>query len=208
MKKTPVFIAVFVLTAICVRGQSQYFSSAEFGFTMMKPDGWFEVDRRVLEDSISRMEMSEATRADLKRESDDSILLFLFAKYMPDSKRGINPKIEARVIRTGLSKDITFEEFEPAINAAFRSLGTGRKDYIHLQEPASLGFAGAKGVSQISRFSIRTGNRTEYTIRSRTIAIPYKNYYFQISFVDEFGGEDCSAVFDELVKSIKIGNHY
>ncbi len=45
------------------------------------------------------------------------------------------------------------------------------------------------------------------TFEAVTLAIPYKTYYFQISFVDEFGGEDCSAVFDELVKSIKIGNH-
>ena len=207
MKRILICVVLVGAAAIAVRGQSSAFTSKEFGFTMSRPDGWVQIGRQVLDDSIARMELTDSAREGLKKEADDSILLFLFVKHLPEARRGVNPKIEARVIFTGLQRNITFEEFEPAITASFRSFGASRKNYLHIRGPAALELAGAKGVFQISRFSIRTDGRTEYNIRSRTLAIPFKNYYFQISFVDEFGGDDCSAIFDELVKSIKIGNH-
>ena len=42
--------------------------------------------------------------------------------------------------------------------------------------------------------------------RARIYSIPYKNYFFQISMVDGQVEEDNSKLFDELVKTIKIGN--
>jgi hypothetical protein len=174
---------------------------------MAKPDGWYQVEKKVLDDSISQLDISNNAREKLKYDDSDSTLLFLFTRYVPDSKRGVNPKIEARLIPTGLKRSLSFEEFQPAITKAFLSFDAGRINYLFLQEPTAIDVIGGKGVYQISRFTIRTNMRTEYTIRSRTLAIPYKTFYFQISFVDEFGGEDCSAVFDELVKSIKISNH-
>jgi hypothetical protein len=174
---------------------------------MAKPEGWVQAEKRVLDDSISQLDLSKADREKLKKDDDDTTLLFLFTRYVPDSKRGVNPKIEARLIPTGLNRVLTFEEFQPAITNAFRSFSSGHISYYFLQEPTAIDVSGGKGVYQITRFTIRTNARTEYNIRSRTLAIPYKTYYFQISFVDEFGGEDYSSVFDELVKSIKIGNH-
>ena len=207
MKKL-ILLAVYVVFGIfSVSAQTSSFASSEFGFSMNVPQGWFLVEKRVLDDSVARMDLTVEARAKLKQDDDGSTLLFLITKYPPGSKRGINPKIEGRVIPTGAKSPLTFDEFRPAITNAFMSLGSGRKDYFYLQEPTAFDVEGGRGVFQISRFTMRTTSRTEYSIRSRTLAIPYGNYYFQISFVDEFGGEDCSSVFDDLVKSIKIGNH-
>ena len=208
MAKILVFVIFLALGFSGISGQNAEIAFVEYGFTMARPHGWFQVEKRVLDDSVSQLDISNAAREKLKKDDDDSVLLFLFTRYMPDTKRGVNPKIEARMIPTGLGRALTFAEFQPAITNAFRSFGVGNISYSFLQDPTPIDIAGGKGVYQITRFTIRTNKRTEYTVRSRTLAIPYKTYYFQISFVDEFGGEDFSAVFDELVKSIKIGNHY
>ena len=45
-------------------------------------------------------------------------------------------------------------------------------------------------------------------VRSRTYAIPYKDYFFQINFTDSKEVEDCSKEFDGILKTIKIGKEY
>lgn len=189
--------------AVGVQAQQRTFTSNEFGFTMLEPSGWVLAEKRVLDEGLTQMDLSDATLEKLLK--DDDVLLFAFTKYVPDSKPGLNPKIEARVVSNRLNRSLSFDEFKPAIVRAFQTLKSDLQAYAYIQEPTPIDVVGATGVYQISKFKMRTKERTEYYVRSRTYAIPYKTYFFQISFVDEVGGEDCSAVFDELVKSIKIG---
>jgi len=189
--------------AVGVQAQQRAFTSNEFGFTMLEPSGWVLAEKRVLDEGLTQMDLSDATLEKLLK--DDDVLLFAYTKYVPDSKPGLNPKIEARVVSNRLNRSLSFDEFKPAIVRAFQTLKSGLQAYAYIQEPTPIDVVGATGVYQISKFKMRTKERTEYYVRSRTYAIPYKTYFFQISFVDEVGGEDCSAVFDELVKSIKIG---
>jgi hypothetical protein len=188
---------------VSVQAQQTTYSSNEFGFTMREPSGWVLAEKRVLDESLTQMDLSDATLEKLLK--DDDVLLFAYTKYVPNSKPGINPKIEARVISNGLNRSLSFNEFRPAIVRAFQTLKGDLQAYAYIQEPRPIDVIGATGVYQISKFKMRTKERTEYYVRSRTYAIPYKTYFFQISFVDEVGGEDCTAVFDELAKSIKIG---
>jgi len=197
-----VLVSVVSSIITSVNAQGATFRS-EFGFSMLEPKGWVLTEKKVLDESLMQMELSDATFQ--KILSDDDILLFAYTKYVPNSRRGLNPKIEARVISNRLNRPLTLDEFRPAIIRAFQTLKGDLPAYTYLQEPTSIDFVGASGVYQISKFKMRTKERTEFYVRSRTYAIPYKTYFFQISFVDEVGGEDCSPLFDELVKSIKIG---
>ena len=52
---------------------------------------------------------------------------------------------------------------------------------------------------------MKTQNGQEMKVRSRTYAIPYKNYFFQLNFTDGQTCEDYNEEFDELVKTIQIG---
>jgi len=197
-------LALFAASVVVsVQAQQKTFASGEFGFTMLEPTGWVLAEKRVLDESLRQMDLSDATLEKLLK--DDDVLLFAYTKYVPNSKPGLNPKIEARVVSNRLNRSLSFEEFRPAIVRAFQTLKSDLQAYTYVQEPTPIDLTGATGVYQISKFKMRTKERTEYYVRSRTYAIPYKTYFFQISFVDEVGGEDCSAVFDELVRSIKIG---
>ena len=199
-----VLLALFAVSVVVsVQAQQKTFTSSEFGFTMLEPSGWVLAEKRFLDESLEQMDLSDATLEKLLKDED--VLLFAYTKYVPNSRPGLNPKIEARVVSNGVNRSLSFEEFRPAIVRAFQTLKSDLQAYAYLQEPTPIDVTGATGVYQISKFKMRTKERTEYYVRSRTYAIPYKTYFFQISFVDEVGGEDCSAVFDELVKSIKIG---
>ena len=46
-------------------------------------------------------------------------------------------------------------------------------------------------------------NGKEMNIRNHTYAIPYQNYLLHISLVDG-PSEDCTAIFENLIKTIKI----
>ena len=193
-----------VSSVIGINAQQTTFRSSEFGFTMLEPSGWVLAEKKVLDESLMQMELSDATLEKLLKDDGD-VLLFAYTKYSPNSKSGLNPKIEGRVISNRLNRSLTFDEFRPAIVRALQTLKIDLPAYSYIQEPTPIDFNGALGVYQISKFKMRTKERTVYHVRSRTYAIPYKTYFFQISFVDEVGGDDCSAVFDDLVKSIKIG---
>lgn len=207
MAKSLVFLTFLVLCFSVTEAQSSSIIISEYGFSMAKPDGWFEAEKRVLDDSVKQLELSSVGREKLKKDDDESELLVLFTRYVPDTKRGINPKIEVRMIPTGSIRPLNFEEFFGSYSMGSRSYADGRPSYSFIQGPTVIDITGGKGVYQVTRFTIRNNQRTEYTIRSRTLAIPYKTYYFLIAVVDEFGGEDISGVVDELVKSIKIGNY-
>jgi hypothetical protein len=205
MYKSSFALTLLAFFAVTTSAQNGIFTSTEFGFSMLEPQGWTLAEKRVLDENVKQLDISTAAMD--RRAAKENVLLFAFTKYVPNSRRGLNPKIEARVIATGLQRSLSFGEFQPAIIKAFQTLSGNHKSYSYLLEPTPIEVFGGKGVYQISRFTMRTKDRTEYYVRSRTYAIPYKTYYFQISFVDEVGGEDCSALFDELVKSIKIGNY-
>ena len=204
------FLAVasfVILFSSGIAAQHQAISFKEYGFSMIKPDGWFEAEKRVLDESITQLELSNSGREKLRKDDDEAKLLALFTRYLPDSRRGINPKIDIRVVPTGSATPLTFEAFRKAYSAESRAYAAERPNYTFIQEPTAVDLIGGKGIFQVTRFTIRTNRRTEYTVRSRTLVIPYGTYYFLIGIVDELGGEDLSAFVDELVKSIKIGNH-
>jgi len=205
MSKTTLALTILAFFTISASAQKAWFTNSEFGFSMLEPQGWTLAEKRTLDENVKQLDLSKAAVDRLATEHD--ILLFAFTKYVPNSRRGLNPKIEARVISTGLNRSLSFDEFKPAIIKALQTLRANHQSYGYLVKPSPIDFLGGKGVYQISRYELRTKERTEYTVRSRTYAIPYKTYYFQISFVDEIGGEDCSALFDELATSIRIGNN-
>jgi hypothetical protein len=209
MAKLVAAVTFVILFSWGVAAQRQSISFKEYGFSMAKPEGWFEAEKRVLDESITQLELSNLGREKLKKDDDEAKLLALFTRYVPDTHRGINPKIDVRVVPTGLARPLNFEAFRAAYTAETRAraYAADRPDYTLIQEPAVVDVIGGKGIFQITRFTIRTNQRTEYTIRSRTLVIPNGTYYFLIGIVDELGGEDLSAFVDELVKSIKIGNH-
>ena len=153
-----------------------------FGFVMNQPERWFSIGKEEIAAGLKRLEMSEGSLDRFLEQNQGKHLLFGYVRYKPDSFNGMNPKIEARVLKLKTTEPVTFRAFKPS--------------EIRIGDVAS--------VYHISEFSTTTQSGTKHRVRSRTYMIPRDTYFFQVSFVDEPAVNDLSAEFERLVKSIKL----
>jgi hypothetical protein len=55
-------LALFAVSLVVrVQAQQRTFTSSEFGFTMLEPSGWVLAEKRVLDESLGQMDLSDAT---------------------------------------------------------------------------------------------------------------------------------------------------
>ena len=172
---------------------------------MKKPVGWVSADKALLTGNIKKLDMSEAEIQQLLKNSEGSILLFAFTKYPANKRPGVNPTIQARVISTKLDRPLTFEEFKPAIVHALTTQLKVFDQHEFVVEPTEITVGNVKGVYAVSTYLLGTQAGQKYRIRSKSYAIPYRNYYFKLNIVDDADGPDHSLEYDDLIESIKIG---
>jgi hypothetical protein len=199
----------YVLLILILCGAGNIFAqkkppSNPFGLEMNEPVGWHPIGKDLIDESLRRIDLNETSLEQFLEQNQDQSLLFAYTKFKQDSFTGINPKIEARVLRIHSSKPIGFLEFKPLAEATLRKIASGFDEQRYLKEPSEIKIGGIDSVYHISEFLMRTQNGTEYKVRSRTYMIPRGTYFFQISFVDEPKKNDLSSEFDDLVGSIKI----
>ena len=92
------------------------------------------------------------------------------------------------------------------ISQSSKGFKTVFPDFAYIDPPTEITISEIKSVYFIGSYSMKSQNGDSINIRSRTYAIPYKNYLFQVNFIDGPTNEDCSKEFDNLIKTIKIGN--
>jgi hypothetical protein len=204
MRKTIFLWSILIAAVTSAAGQS-VFSSREFGFSMKEPTGWVSVSKADIGENLAKLEFNDEVRERILRDNAGKMLLFAFAEQKPGSVSGVIPKIEARVISNRQNRALVFEEFKPAAVAALRALGKNYEAYEYIVEPSEVSVDGVRSVYHVSRFTVKTEKGDSHLVRSRTYFIPYKTYFFQISFSDDPKNSDRSKLFDELVGSIRIG---
>jgi hypothetical protein len=175
-----------------------------FGFAMNEPKSWVAMNKAELGLNLERFDLSKSSLEQFLLENQGNNLLFAYSRFKQDSFTGINPKIEARVVKISSSKPVSFTEFRPAAIATLKLIASRFEEQRYIVEPSDTKVAGIDAVYHISEFTMRARVGTKYKVRSRTYLVPRGTYFFQISFVDEPEQNDCSSIFDELVASIKI----
>ena len=185
-------------------GQASVFESRAFGFSMKAPVGWQPLSEVEVAQNLEGLDLDLKVREKLLLEQG-RILLFAYSKQKPGTIDGIIPKIEARVISNGLGRILTFGEFKPAAISAMKRFAVNYETYEYVIEPSETLVSGVRAVYQITKFRLKAGRGDSHSVRSRTYFIPYQTWFFQISFSDDPKNNDCSALFDELIRSIRIG---
>ena len=170
---------------------------------MREPENWIVTNREELKKNLERLEVSDKTMAEMWRTAKGSILLTAYYKYDLKKKAGLIPKIQIDV-RPNPTEN--FQHFKSSITKSVTSFGNYFENYEFIQEPKEIVISGINSVFSISKFTIKSTDGQEMKVRARMYAIPYKSYFFQVNLVDGQSEEDNSKLFDELVKTIKIGN--
>ncbi len=195
---------VFILLCVGNVWAQDLIPTNPFGFVMNQPEQWFSIGKEEITASLKRIELSDGSLDRYLEQNQGKQLLFGYVRYKQDSFTGINPKIEARVIKIMAATPVTFRAFKPAAEAALRAIAKEFSEQKYIVEPSEIQVGDIASVYHISEFSIKMQSGAKHRVRSRTYIIPRGTYFFQISFVDEPGVNDFSAEFDRLVNSIKI----
>ena len=202
MKKI-LFLLILVTSQISIYGQKTFVNKA-YDFQIQEPDKWIEANNSELLKNIEKFELDEENLSKLISNNKGSLLLTSFYKYNPKTHSGLIPTIQINIRLKGGSN---FEQFKSVITESSKSFKKYFEDFTYIIEPNEIEISGIRSVYFVGKFTMKTQNGQEMKVRSRTYAIPYKNYFFQLNFTDGQTGEDCNVEFDKLVKTIKIGEN-
>jgi hypothetical protein len=198
-----IILLVFIVTnSINMVYSQKKFENKQYEFEIQEPENWIEASNKVLLENLEKFEVNEENLNKLISDNKGSLLLNSFYKYDPKTHAGIIPTIQINVRSKGKSD---FEQFKSGMTQSANSFKKYFADFEFIKEVTEIEISGIKCVYFIGKFTMKTQNGQELKVRSRTYAIPYKNYFFQLNFTDGQTGEDCTKEFDDLIKTIRIG---
>ncbi|MBE8714965.1 hypothetical protein [Sphingobacterium hungaricum] len=202
MKRLILLSFILLHATNLVFGQ-KIFVNKEYEFAMQEPDNWIEVSNEGLISNLKNLELTEESLSKLISDSKGSLLLTSYYKYNPQTHPGLIPTIQVNVRAKG---NTTFEQFKRSMAESTESFKNYFPDFELIKDITEVEVSGIKSIYFVAKFSMNTQDGQEVKVRSRGYAIPYKNYFFQINFTDGQVGEDCTSEFDQILKTIKIGD--
>jgi len=201
IKKILPIIVLIIISTTLLFGQKN-FENKNFGFSIQEPKDWIVAANKELIKNFEKLDFTDENLVKIFQNEKQFIFLTAFIKYDVNEHAGLIPKIQVSVLPQN-TKD--FQQFKVAITKTANNLKNFIEGYELIQEPKEIEISGIKSVYFLGKLTVKTQKGMELKSRNRILAIPYKNYFFQISFVDEEIGENSSELFDALVKTIKIG---
>lgn len=178
------------------------FKDDVYGFSMHEPKDWLIASNEFRLANLEKLKMNETAKSEAIKSNKGSLLLTSFYKYDAKKYAGLIPIIQINV-RTNPTK--TFEQFSSAMMQSASGFKNYFPDFKLIKEPSVIEINGTKAVYFIGTYTLSSKSGMVMNVRSRTYAIPNGEYFFQLNFTDEQGNENDTQLFDELVRSIKIG---
>jgi hypothetical protein len=192
IKKLTLFAAILISTSFRQ-------SSDELKFSMTAPKNWKKTTNTEIFDNIEKFKLTPTQLEKYITDHKGSVLFVSYSKYDPAKHSGLIPTIQVN-IRNNPTK--TFDNFFQSMTKSSESIKTYFKDFEYIDKPQKIKVGNKDAFYFSSKFTMSTSSQT-IKPRSRTYAIPNGNKFFQVNFTDG-DNEDCSKLFDSLVKSIQI----
>ncbi|WP_417367840.1 hypothetical protein [Flavobacterium beibuense] len=167
------------------------FESKTFGFSIDIPQGWKLNEYEA--DVPGNVKLSETEKQNLFKEGYHVYLGYLYK----GSFTGLNPKIQFNI---ALKHEENFDDFKKAVIASAKRINYLDNLKFTVQ-PTEITVAGIKSMYFAMTYTVEGSNKT---IRSISYAIPFKNYMYQINFLDIPSDNDLLTLYSELIKTVKI----
>lgn len=180
--------------ATIAQAQRNYYNNA-FGISITIPEGWLEAN---YPDTTFKLTLTDKERTELLEREDVYLTSFFERRAMV--KGGLIPKVQMNCI---IKPESSFEEFKSKFIESTEHLVKQLENVKFIQKTEEITVSGIKSMHFVIEYSWEVAG-TKMRTRNHTYAIPYKNYMFHISLTDG-NSADCSAIFDELVKTVKVG---
>jgi len=192
-------VALFLFLNV-VSAQNRYENEA-YGFSIDEPEGWIWASNEDLKQNLGKLDLDDKKLLKIISDHKGSLLLLSMYKYDPMTHSGLIPAIQINV-REKRNKD--FEVFKSYMHKSALSLKDIYTDYEFIDEPKEIKINRIKSLYFSGKFTMKTQTGVEHRVRNRVYIIPHESYYFQVTFTDGMLTEDCTELYEKLLKTIKI----
>lgn len=194
-KVKKIFTSAMFLILLSVSAQTKYQNKA-FEISAIMPEGWVVGNYT---DTTKDMELTYLARTKMLNEKKS---VYLTDYHMEDDPM-IGPKIQINVIT---KPENTYQAFKAEAIRSADKLKKHFKKFEYIQKPLEITVGGIKSIHFIIKHDMIVIGK-EMRVKNHIYGIPYKNYLFMITLTDVESG-DCTKVFDEFIKTIKIGSTF
>lgn len=193
-------LKLFVITTLLFITTSFKQTNNEFAFSMTPPKGWQVTTNQEIWDNLKKF---KATGPELNKYISDhkgSALVVSYMKYKPSEHAGLIPIIQ---VNLRLNDTKNFPQFVSVMTKSADNMKNYLKDFQYIDKIQTIKIAGRETFYFSAKFNMITKNSDTIRARSRTYAVPIGDKFLQINFTDG-PNEDCSKLYDSLVKTIKF----
>jgi len=194
-------LLVCILLACTATFAQKTFNSKAYGFSILKPERWIEITSESIQKNLEKTDDGQKKLDELLKQEKNGVLVTSYYKYPIKAHKGIIPTVKVTLRANPFTN---FEAFKAAVTNT-SDLKKMFPDLEIIDAPQVVTVGGVKGLYFSCKFTLDLKNGTVMKIRSRSYSLPYKNKFYQINLSDGQTEEDCTALFNALIKSVKIG---
>lgn len=173
------------------------------GLSFVKPEGWFTVGDSVFKENIDKFEWTKTKSSEMERQKAAGKVI-AFHKYDPKTyDDGIIPTLN---LTTGANPTKTFAQLKQMFantNVQFKKIF---EDFKVVSGPEEVVIDGRKALLETMTYILKGRDGSRVKIKSRLLFLAKGKYYYTITLAEEEGKEDNMAIFDALIKSIKLSD--
>jgi len=194
------FIALIILGAQISIGQTIYQNDL-VKLKLQPPKNWKYAGTEESKKNLKEVKFTEEELKSISNSNKGIISQISYYKYDMDSVTGFIPTIKITV-RLNPAKD--FNEFKNMITASADKLKSTLNNFVYLNNITTVKLSDHNSVYYSCRYSITPVSSDKFIIRTKSYSTPRGRYFVSITFMDNESTEDCSNVFNELLKTISI----
>lgn len=197
---TTSILKLFVMTSLLFITTSFKQTSNTLAFSMTPPDGWQGTTNQDIWDNFHKFKVTDTQLNKYISDHKGSVLVESHMKYKPSEHAGLIPVIQ---VNLRLNNTKSFSQFVSVMTKSADNMKNYLNDFQYIDKAKTITLAGRQAFYFSAKFNMIAKNSDTIKARSRTYAVPIGDKFFQINFTDG-PTEDCSKLYDSLVKTIKF----
>jgi hypothetical protein len=194
------FIVVILFSSNLLSGQIVYQNDL-VKLKMQTPANWKYAGTEESKKNLKEIKFTEEQLKRIENSNKGLISQISYYKYNIDSVKGFIPTVK---ITVRLNPANNFDEFKSMMVASANRVKSTLTSFEYLDNFTTVKLSNHNSIYYSCRYSITPVSSDKFIVRAKSYNIPRGRYFVSITFMDTESSEDCSNLFNELLKTISI----
>jgi len=168
---------------------------------MQSPTNWKYAGTDESKKNLKEIKFTDEQLKVISSSNNGIISQISYYKYNQDSVTGFIPTVK---ITVRLNPAKTFDEFKTIMINSANRLKLTLSDFEYLDQVKTVKLSDHNSIYYSCRYSITPASSEKFNVRTISYNIPRGRYFVSITFMDNDSTEDCSNLFNGIIKTIKI----